>query len=96
MSLILPDSGDPWHWVEWMLENERELYVRIDYYNPTTRGREITLVPMFCLEPRQWVFNTQRLFFDRTFPVMSYADWREREKKLGYEPAANMPGWEEA
>lgn len=94
MSLSLPDSSDPWVWVEWMLGQEQDLYVRIMWHNPSTRGSTMTLVPVGCLPPDQWVFTTRRIFFDRTFPVLKYEDWRRREQDVGLEPAADMP-WEE-
>lgn len=88
------ESSDPWEWVEWMLTHERDLYVRQERINEQ-RGKQMTLIPMFCLDPAQWVFWCKRVFFDRTTPVKTYAAWRAWEAEHDKEPAADMPGWDE-
>ena len=89
---LLPEGGDPWLWVEWMLGKERDLYVRIPWENPRNRGIAMTLVPMLALPPNQWVFHTKRIYFDHTYPVMPYDAWREREERLGMDHAAYLDG----
>lgn len=87
----LPESGDPWHWVEWMLECERDLYVRVERLNAKTNSKQMTLVPMLQLSPAEWVFWTKRLFFDKTTTIMPYEDWRKYEERKGWEPATVSP-----
>ena len=75
-----------------MLGQEENLFVRIEMEDPRTRGRAMTIVPMVVLPPRQWIFWTQRLFYDRTTPVRTYDAWRAWEQEKGLEPAVDYVG----
>lgn len=88
-----PDElSDPWAFVQWMLENEDKLYVRIEVVHPKkNNARLMTLLPIMQLEPQAWIYWTKRFYYDSTTQIRTHDDWRAWEEANEVEPAQESP-----
>lgn len=76
-----PTSFDSWVTVQWLLEHQRELYVRI--VRPKKQPSDPTVADLVCFQdllPMSWIFHAKRLHFDSTHQVWTKDHWDRWEQ----------------
>lgn len=83
---LRPETYSPWVFLEFVLQNEKDLFVRrVTQEKDLDTGRMIdvvTLVAMSDLTPREYRYWTERWFLDATTRILTAQDWvilQERE-----------------
>lgn len=80
--LTPPPTFDPWTTVKWLLEHQKDLYVRI--MRPKAKPSDPSVGDLVCvqdLHPLSWVFHAKRLHFDSTHQVWTKARWDSWEEQ---------------
>jgi hypothetical protein len=74
-----PDTYDPWQFIQWVLEQGDDYYVKIPWKDPDTGVTALAYVALPSLPADQWVYWVKRWFVDRSTQVKTAAEWSIEE-----------------
>jgi hypothetical protein len=75
-----PDTYDSWQFIQWVLEQGEDYYVKIPVTDPETKITALAYVPIPELPAALWVYWVKRWFVDRSTPVRTAAEWTALEE----------------